>query len=130
MKDDHTFADKHPSESFKEVLEETLKEGAQKLLQKAIEVEVQEFMALFETNMNNYEEASIFLEEKSNCDEDNIYKDRFLYLLGANYFYGMNNRERAITSLTKILDNFPNSIYYNKARQIISEINLEVNNSI
>ncbi len=80
--------------------------------------------------LNNYEEAGIFLEKKSNCDENNIYKDRFLYLLGSNYYYGLKNEKKALSSLMKILDNFPNSIYFNKARKIISEINVEVNNSI
>lgn len=73
--------------------------------------------------LNNYKEAVIFLEEISNCDEDNIYKDRFLYLLGSCYYYGMQNNDKALLTLTIFFDEFPNSIYFNKARKIISEIN-------
>ncbi|MCB9258653.1 MAG: tetratricopeptide repeat protein [Ignavibacteriales bacterium] len=80
--------------------------------------------------LNNYEEAVIFLEEVSNCDEDNIYKDRFLYLLGSNYYYGLKNENKALEPLTRIFENFPNSIYYNKARKIISEINEGVNRNL
>ncbi len=80
--------------------------------------------------LNNYQEAIIFLEEVSNCDEDNIYKDRFLYLLGSNYYYGLNNGNKALASLTRIFDEYPNSIYYNKARKIIYEINVGVKSNI
>jgi len=73
-------------------------------------------------SLNNYKEAVIFLEEISNCDENNIYKDRFLYLLGASYFYGLNEADRASKTLAKIFEEFPNSIYSGKARAIISEI--------
>jgi len=80
--------------------------------------------------LNNYQEAVIFLEEVSNCDKDNIYKDRFLYLLGSNYYYGLKNGTKALVALTQIFDEFPNSIYFNKARKIISEINEGVKETI
>ncbi len=80
--------------------------------------------------LNNYKEAVIFLEQVSNCDEDNIYKDRFLYLLGASFYYGLNQNEKALAILTKFFDEFPHSIYFGKARKIISEIKLGAGNSI
>jgi len=73
--------------------------------------------------LNNYQEAVIFLEQISICDEDNIYKDRFLYLLGASYYYGLKQNEKALAVLTKFFDKYPNSIYFSKARRIIAEIN-------
>ena len=48
MKKDLIFETKNPSKPFNTVLEETLREGAQKLLQQAIENEVQEFLKAFE----------------------------------------------------------------------------------
>ena len=81
-------------------------------------------------SLNNYQEAGIFLETISNCDEDNIFKDRFLFLLGSNYFYGLNNRNKAIDALNKLFDEFPNSIYYNKARILISKINEGIGNTL
>jgi tetratricopeptide (TPR) repeat protein len=81
-------------------------------------------------SLNNYQEAGIFLESISNCDEDNIFKDRFLFLLGSNYFYGLNNKIKAIDTLNKLFDEFPNSIYYNKARNLISQINVGVDNTL
>jgi tetratricopeptide (TPR) repeat protein len=80
--------------------------------------------------LNNYKEAGIFLEEISNCDEDNIYKDRFLYLLGSNYYYGMNNPDKAVDPLSRIFNEFPNSIYFSKAVKIISEINARVGSTL
>ena len=80
--------------------------------------------------LNNYEQTRIFLEKSGNCDEANIYQDRFLYLLGTNYYYGLNEQNKALKPLTKILDEFPNSIYFGKARKIIGEISLGVGKSI
>lgn len=80
--------------------------------------------------LNNYQEASIFLEEISNCDEDNIYKDRFLYLLGSNYFYSLKKHDEALKTLNRIFEEFPNSIYFSKARKIIYEINAGVGNTL
>lgn len=75
---------------------------------------------------NQFEEAREFLEKTSNSDEDNIFQDRFLYLLGLNYYYGVNEKNKALESLTKIFDEYPNSIYFNKARTIIAEISTGV----
>ena len=80
--------------------------------------------------LNRYQEAGMLLEELSNCDEGNIYEDRFLYLLGSNYYFGLNDQKKAIGPLNKILTDYQNSIYQNKARQIISEINLGVDNNL
>jgi len=80
--------------------------------------------------LNNYQEAGIFLEEVSNCDEVNIFKDRFLYLLGSNYYYGLKDYDKARESLTKLFEEFQNSIYYSKAIKIISEINERVGNTL
>ncbi len=80
--------------------------------------------------LDNYEQIRDFLEKSGNCDEANIYQDRFLYLLGTNYYYGLNEQNKALEPLTKVLDEFPNSIYYNKARKIIGEISLGVGKSI
>jgi hypothetical protein len=44
MKNDLILTKKDPSEQFTQVLEDTLREGARRLLQKAIENEVQALM--------------------------------------------------------------------------------------
>jgi putative transposase len=48
MTKDRIFERKDPSKAFNTVLEETLREGARRLLQQAIENEVQEFLEAFE----------------------------------------------------------------------------------
>jgi putative transposase len=47
MQKDLIFREKNPSEQFNSVLEQTLREGARRLLQQAIENEVQEFLDSF-----------------------------------------------------------------------------------
>ena len=47
MKKDLIFEKIDPSEQFKTALEETLREGARRLLQQAVENEVQEFLNAF-----------------------------------------------------------------------------------
>lgn len=74
-------------------------------------------------SLNNYKEAVIFLEEISNSDEDNINKDKIFYLLGSTYYYGINEKEKALKIFSRIFNEFPNSIYAGKSRKIISEIN-------
>lgn len=80
--------------------------------------------------LNNYKEAGIFLYGISKSDENNIYLDRFLYLLGSNYYYGLENLNEAVGPLNKILSQFPNSIYYSKAVKIIYEINERVGTTL
>ena len=48
MKNDRIFETKDPTKAFNTVLEETLREGARRLLQEAIENEVHEFLEAFE----------------------------------------------------------------------------------
>jgi putative transposase len=54
MTDDALIQDKnHPSNTFKNALEETLREGAKKLLQQAIEYEVDEYIEMFKELKGN-----------------------------------------------------------------------------
>ena len=53
MRKDRIFETKDPSKPFNTVLEETLREGARRLLQQAIENEVQEFLQAFENLMTD-----------------------------------------------------------------------------
>ncbi|PID63141.1 MAG: hypothetical protein CR986_00285 [Ignavibacteriae bacterium] len=76
--------------------------------------------------LDKYEEAGKFLEKKLNSDKDNIFLDRYLYLLGSNYFYGKKDKKNALIYLTRVIDEFQNSFYYNKARTLISKINTEI----
>jgi len=72
--------------------------------------------------LNYYSKADIFLEKNTDCDVPNIYRDKFLFLWGINFYYGLQQPNKASVVLTKLLDKYPNSIYFEKARKIISEI--------
>jgi NMD protein affecting ribosome stability and mRNA decay len=64
------------------------------------------------------------------CDEANIYEDKFLFLLGIDFYYGLKQPNKAKKILTKLLEKYPTSLYYNKARKIITEIKSTENKKI
>ncbi len=80
--------------------------------------------------LNKYKESIIFLNKIINCDEANIYKDKFLFLLGIDFYYGLQKPDEAKKILTKLLENYPTSLYYNKTRKIITEIKSTENKKI
>ncbi len=80
--------------------------------------------------LNKYKETVIFLNKILNCDEANIYKDKFLFLLGIDFYYGLHKPNEAKKNLTKLLENYPTSLYYNKSRKIITEIKSTENKKI
>ncbi len=80
--------------------------------------------------LNKYQESAIFLNKILNCDEANIYEDKFLFLLGIDFYYGLKQPNKAKKILTKLLEKYPTSLYYNKARKIITEIKSTENKKI
>ena len=74
--------------------------------------------------LNKYKETTIFVNKILDCDAANIYEDKFLFLLGIDFYYGLNQPNKAEKILTKLLEKYPTSLYYNKARKIISKIKM------
>lgn len=73
--------------------------------------------------LNNYNEAVQALEELSGGTIKNVYSDKALYLLGNTYLYALNNDEKASGVFQNLLDTFPNSLYFDKSRQMLNVIN-------
>lgn len=55
-------------------------------------------------------------------DKFNLYSDKFLFLLGNTYFYGLGENNKALKTFQKLLEKFPNSLYFDKARETINLI--------
>lgn len=76
--------------------------------------------------LNKYDEAIIAVNRVTES-ENNIYADRALMLLAAIYKYGINDNTKAIETYEKVLINYPNSIFLDKAREEILAIkNLKI----
>lgn len=79
----------------------------------------------------NYYPAAVSLLTKLTSEEKfNLYSDKFLYLLGNTYFYGLGENSKAINTFHNLLEKFPNSLYFDKARQMINLIKNKTSNSI
>lgn len=53
---------------------------------------------------------------------EGIYSDSSLYLLGKIFHYGLNDEGKSLETFQNFLDKFPNSIYYDEVREIISKL--------
>lgn len=80
--------------------------------------------------LNNYNEALQALEELSSGTIKNVYSDKALYLLGNAYLYALNNNEKASSVFQNLLDAFPNSLYFDKSRQMLNVINKGIKQTI
>ncbi len=75
--------------------------------------------------LNKYSEALVNLSYLYELKDKSIYSDKALYRIGQLYFYGLNDKNRSEQTLTKLLTEFPNSIFANEVREMIKKIQLE-----
>ncbi len=72
---------------------------------------------------NNYITAigsiNDYLENQNNI----LFRDKMMFLLGNIYRYGVKNTQKALETFQKILEIFPNSLYLSKSRDSVNEIN-------
>jgi len=79
-----------------------------------------------ELAIDNYEKSISILQEISNQEEQNIYPDKALYLLGNIYQYGMKDDTKALEMYESLLAKFPNSLYLDVVREEIIKIRNKV----
>ncbi|MBN2572117.1 MAG: tetratricopeptide repeat protein [Ignavibacteriales bacterium] len=72
--------------------------------------------------LSNYPAAIQSLEDIVNNESFNILNDKALYLLANTYFYGIKDNDKAFTTCKKILEFYPNSLYVEKTRSLITII--------
>lgn len=86
--------------------------------------------AQMEIALNKYNSAISALEELSSGEIKNVYSDKALYLLGNTYLYALNNYEKGQEVFQNLLDTFPNSLYFDKSRQMLNIINKGIKQTI
>ncbi|MCF8262741.1 MAG: tetratricopeptide repeat protein [Melioribacteraceae bacterium] len=69
-------------------------------------------------------EVILYLESEVNSEKESLFKDRIVYLLAECYNFGTNNKEKAISTYDKLLENYNNSIYLDKSRKKINELKI------
>jgi len=82
----------------------------------------------------NYKLAEIFLmtddffsavqilEKLSNNEKVAIFADKSTFLLGLTYQFGLGDLTKASSNYQKLLEKFPNSLYFDKAREYLNAI--------
>ncbi|MBL1212238.1 MAG: tetratricopeptide repeat protein [Ignavibacteriae bacterium] len=80
--------------------------------------------------MNNLPLALENLEKIAYSDLKSPYSDKALYLQGNTFLYGVKNIDKAKEAFENLLELFPNSLYFDKSRQIINGIITKENRNI
>jgi tetratricopeptide (TPR) repeat protein len=81
-------------------------------------------------SLDKYPLAMEILENISDKELSSVYADKSLFLLANCYQFGIGNLEKAKQAYEKLLANFPNSLYLDKARERLSAIKLNESTSI
>jgi tetratricopeptide (TPR) repeat protein len=74
------------------------------------------------TALDKYPEALEILNNLVDEDKSGINADKSLFLCGQIYQFGLNESQKALSYYKRILENFPNSIYYDKSRNLIQTL--------
>jgi len=78
------------------------------------------------TALNDLPVAIKILEDLSENSKTGIFSDKSLFLLGKIYQYGIKDKNKSIQIYQKLLEKFPNSLYFEQAREYLN--NLQTNN--
>ncbi|KAF0153041.1 MAG: TPR repeat-containing protein [Ignavibacteria bacterium] len=65
---------------------------------------------------NNFFSALPLLEKLSSDEKNAIFAEKATFLLASTFLYGIGDRDKAIQTYQKLLENFPNSIYFDRVR--------------
>ncbi len=77
-----------------------------------------------------YVRAAELLEKISAEDYGRIYSDKSLFLLGQLYEFALGDESNAQKVYSQFLDKFPNSIYFDRCRELLLNLNNKLNNAI
>jgi tetratricopeptide (TPR) repeat protein len=79
-------------------------------------------LAEINITLDSLEIAERLLTEISDSEMTSAYSDKSLFLLGNLYLKRLNNNSKARLVYQKLLENFPNSLYFDKSRQILNSL--------
>ncbi len=71
---------------------------------------------------NEYPTAIKILEVIAVQNPPKVYSDRSMFLLGEIYQFAVNDQVKALENYQKLLENFPNSLYFDYVRERINSI--------
>ncbi|MEG8947574.1 tetratricopeptide repeat protein [Rosettibacter firmus] len=76
--------------------------------------------------MNDLPTSIEVLEELAESSKTGIFSDKSLFLLGKIYHFGIKDKTKAVSIYQKLLEKFPNSLYFEQVREYLNE--LQTNN--
>jgi tetratricopeptide (TPR) repeat protein len=72
---------------------------------------------------SKYGTAIEILDQIESEDNSGLYNDKSLFLKGNIYHYALGDFENAKRTYQNLLENYPNSLYFDKSREIIQKLN-------
>ncbi len=75
--------------------------------------------------LDNYPRAINVLEELLENSKTMIFADKSLFLIGKVYQYGLKDNIKAIQIYQKLLEKFPNSLYFEIVREYLNELQIK-----
>ncbi len=79
-------------------------------------------LAEINVTLDSLETAEKILTEITDSEISSAYSDKSLFLLGSLYMNGYNDNSKARLVYQKLLENFPNSLYFDRSRQILNSL--------
>jgi len=79
--------------------------------------------------LDYFPETVKILEEIVNLKTRNIFSDKSLYFLGEVYEFGLKDLNSAKSIYQKLLENYPNSIYFESCREKLNELTTNKSNT-
>lgn len=80
--------------------------------------------------MDKLPEAISSLQELLSEENQNIYADKSLFLIGQIYQFGINDKPAAVKAYENLLEKFPNSLYLDSARENITLLKNGMSNNL
>ena len=80
--------------------------------------------------LDKYDESVSVLRSISESEFSTLYSDKSLFLLANLYQFGLNDKNKALIEYQNLLEKFPNSLYFDKAREMINSIKEQTDETI
>jgi tetratricopeptide (TPR) repeat protein len=79
---------------------------------------------------DKYQESVSVLRSISEDEYSSLFSDKSLFLLANLYRFGLNDKKNALAEYENLLEKYPNSLYFDKAREMINVLNAQTDESI
>lgn len=79
---------------------------------------------------DKYNESIPVLRSIVEDQKSSLFSDKSLFMLANVYNYGLNDRKSALAEYQNLLEKYPNSLYFDKAREMINTLNAQTDEKI